>query len=146
MTSKLGNKHWLPIYTAAGNTIPKCVNSGCENKTAIRHWSSQGIPSLHTRCSTCKTAESKGKLLEGVMFKKKTFCENKDGRLGWVCPIDETRYAEFPSSIYHLDHINGNHHDNEDSNLMTLCAVCHTTKGARSGDFNGSKPSSRKSK
>ena len=146
MTSKQGNKYWLPIFKEAGNSIPKCVNTGCENLTAIRHWSSQGIPSLHTRCSKCKTAESKGKIVEGVEFIKKNKCENSDGKLGWVCPIDELRYAEFPASIYHLDHINGNHHDNDIANLMTLCAICHTTKGARSGDFNGSKPSSRKLK
>lgn len=60
---------------------------------------------------------------------EKNFCENKDGILGFICPMDKNRYGEFPNDIYHLDHIDGNHNNNSLNNLQTLCAICHTRKG-----------------
>ena len=125
------------------NTIPICINRGCDKHVAIRHWSSQGDPSLKTECSRCCNARIKNKNIEGIIFHKKSFCENKDGILGFICPMDKTRYDEFTSDIYHMDHLDGNHHNNSLDNLKTLCAICHTRKGRESGDFNAFKASSR---
>ena len=128
--SKVNLHKWIE----KGNTIPICINEGCDNNVAIRHWSAQGDPSLKTECSRCA---------DGITFHKKNFCENKDGILGFVCPMDKERYNEFPSDIYHMDHLDGNHHNNTPDNLKTFCAICHTRKGKESGDFNGFKSSSR---
>ena len=133
----------LKCWVEKGNKIPICINEGCENNVAIRHWSAQGDPSLRTECSRCADARTKNKTIEGVTFHKKNFCENKDGILGFKCPMDNTRYHEFPSDVYHMDHIDGNHHNNSLTNLKTLCAICHTRKGKESGDFNAFKSSSR---
>ena len=57
--------------------------------------------------------------------------------------MDKERYNEFPSDIYHMDHLDGNHHNNTLNNLKTFCAICHTRKGKESGDFNAFKSSSR---
>jgi 5-methylcytosine-specific restriction endonuclease McrA len=70
-------------------------------------------------------------------------CENKDGMLGFVCPMDKSRYDEFPSDIYHMDHFDGNHQNNILSNLKTFCSICHTRKGRECGDFNKLKKSRR---
>ena len=54
------------------NTIPICINDGCNNNVAIRHWSVQGDPSLKTECSKCSTARKQNKILDGITFHKKT--------------------------------------------------------------------------
>lgn len=126
-----------------GNTIPTCINKGCGNIVAIRHWSAQGDPSLKTECSRCSNARTKNKNIDGIIFHKKNFCENKDKMLGFTCPMDKDRYNEFPSDIYHMDHLDGNHYNNTLQNLKTFCAICHTRKGKESGDFNAFKKSSR---
>ena len=137
------NKINLQKWIDRGNTIPTCINEGCENNVAIRHWSAQCDPSLKTECSRCADARKKNKTVDGITFHKKKFCENKDGILGFICPMDKDRYNEFPSDIYHMDHLDGNHHNNTLENLKTFCAVCHTRKGKENGDFNGFKNSSR---
>jgi len=137
------NKVNIDAWLKKGNTIPNCINNGCTNPVAIRHWSIQGDPSLKTECSRCSTARKNDKVLENITFHKKKYCENKDGVLKFVCPMDPTRYSEFPSDIYHMDHLDGDHHNNVPENLKTFCAICHTRKGKESGDFNGFKDSSR---
>ena len=137
------NKINLNKWVEKGNTIPKCINEGCENSVAIRHWSAQGDPSLKTECSRCADARKKNKNIDGIIFHKKKYCENKDGILGFICPMDKERYNEFPCDIYHMDHLDGNHHNNNLNNLKTFCAICHTRKGKESGDFNAFKSSSR---
>ena len=133
----------LKDWTGKGHIIPTCINDGCTNSVAIRHWSAQGDPSLKTECSRCSDARKKDKTIEGITFHKKKYCENKDGVLGFICPMDKDRYFEFPSDIYHMDHLDGNHHNNSLENLKTFCAICHTRKGKESGDFNAFKSSSR---
>lgn len=137
------NQELLDKWNQNGGNIPTCINYNCERPVAIRHWSAQGDPSLKTECSKCSTARCAGKIVEGVTFHKKHYCENKDSILGWNCPMDQSRYAEFPSDIYEMDHKDGDHHNNTPENLVTLCSICHTRKGKESGDFNAQKQSSR---
>ena len=137
------NKTNLNKWVEKGNIIPTCINEGCENNVAIRHWSAQGDPSLKTECSRCSDARTRNKNIDGIIFHKKNFCENKDRILGFICPMDKKRYSEFPCDIYHMDHLDGNHHNNTLNNLKTLCSICHTRKGKESGDFNAFKSSSR---
>lgn len=142
MAAKPTHAEYLAAYTAAGGSLPNCINPGCARPVQVRHWTNTGLPSLKTECSSCASARKKGRVREGITIVKKHYCENQDGRLGFACPCDTARYAELPSDCYHMDHINGNHSDNRPENIMTLCTLCHTMKGARDGDFNGSKPSS----
>lgn len=137
------NKINLTKWIKKGNKIPICINKGCKNKVNIRHWTIQGNPSLKTECSKCSNARLKNKKIKGVIFHKKKYCENNKGKLGFKCPMDNKRYKEFSSEIYHLDHIDGNHNNNKLKNLTTLCAICHTRKGKMNNDFNGYKTSSR---
>ena len=137
-------KEWVE----RGNKIPICINTGCEREVAIRHWSDSqpSLPSLKTECSKCAVHRIRGKTQEGITTIKKKECENSTSVLGFKCPMDPERYAEFPSDCYHMDHKDGNHENNNPDNIITLCSVCHARKGRMSGDFNGSKSTSRKLK
>jgi len=143
---KSNNAIQLEKWKNAGKTIPICINKGCIREVAIRHWSIQGDPSLKSECSRCSTARIKNKILSDIVFHKKKYCENKDSILGFKCPMDPTRYNEFPADIYDMDHLDGDHHNNIPENLITVCKVCHTRKGREKGDFNSQKPSSRSNK
>lgn len=73
---------------------------------------------------------------------RKTYCENQDGRLGFVCNtvlptqamIDAAGLDWTPIQFLEVDHINGNHTNNDPKNLQTLCKCCHMIKGAQNGD------------
>ena len=43
--------------------------------------------------------------------------------------------SNFPNSVLHGDHVDGNHENNSPDNLQTLCSICHHLKGLESGDF-----------
>ena len=58
-------------WYAAGHTIPKCINGGCDRKVTVRHWSAEGHPSLKTECGRCSTARKKGNKVENITFHKK---------------------------------------------------------------------------
>jgi len=118
-------------FYASGKTLPKCVNHGCDNDVNVRDWKNY---SFRHECSNCKTRWKQNKEpREGVVFAKKEYCENRDGRLGFECPLKED--FKIPKSILHGDHIDGNHQNNTIENLQTLCSVCHHIKGMESGDF-----------
>lgn len=54
---------------------------------------------------------------------RKSYCENKDARLGYQCTTTIVIDAQLE-----VDHINGNPSDNDPLNLQTLCACCHKYK------------------
>ena len=122
-------------YLASGKKIPKCVNPGCNNDVVVRDWK---YYSFKHQCSNCtKLQQNNLPPPKGVTFAKKKYCENKDGRLGFKCPVNED--FKFPYSVLHGDHINGDHEDNRIENLQTLCSICHHLKGLESDDFVSSK-------
>lgn len=139
------NQKMLNAWLAAGRVVPTCINDGCGKTIMIRHWNDAGIPSFKGECSRCATARKKGNPIAGVTSHKKTHCENMDGRLGFECVYKtKEQWSIWPSDCFHMDHIDGNHENNMPANVMTLCSLCHTRKGKISGDFNGSRSTSRK--
>jgi hypothetical protein len=122
-------------YLAEGNKIPTCVNKGCSNDVIVRDWK---YYSFKHYCSDCSMRLRKGlQPRAGVVFSKKNYCENKDSRLGFECPVDPN--WKFPSTVLHGDHIDGNHENNVPENIQTLCAICHHLKGLHTGDFISAK-------
>ena len=122
-------------WFAEGKKLPKCVNQGCDNDVIVRDWKYYSFKHL---CASCTKRMQNGlPPRDGVVHHKKNYCENKDGRLGFTCPVDPS--FKFPNSVLHGDHIDGNHENNIDSNLQTLCSICHHMKGLKGGDFVSAK-------
>lgn len=119
-------------FLAAGGVIPTCSNEGCDKPVIVRDWK---YHSFKHYCYDCNRRMKAGEEpREGVAFNKKNYCENRDGRLGFVCPVDVN--FTFINSDLHSDHIDGDHFNNDPSNLQTLCSICHSRKGMASDDFN----------
>ena len=122
-------------YLSDGHKIPTCVNKGCNNDVVVRDWK---YFSFKHCCGNCNTRMQKGlPPRKGVTFYKKKYCENIDARLGFECPVKKG--FDFPNSVLHGDHIDGNHENNSMQNLQTLCSICHHLKGLKDGDFISSK-------
>ena len=58
---------------------------------------------------------------------RKHYCENAVGEYaGWL-PVP-CRVTWYPKKFLNVDHIDGNHYNNDPDNLMTLCPTCHAVK------------------
>jgi 5-methylcytosine-specific restriction endonuclease McrA len=68
-----------------------------------------------------------GKAERDVFIKSRGGCENIDARCGFVCGDPTT-----PSLT--VDHWDGNKHNNDQDNLVILCANCHNEKSKRFKD------------
>ena len=58
-------------------------------------------------------------------------CDNKDGRLGFHCGSDGKVAWK---GMLDVDHIDGDHFNNDPNNLHTLCKCCHAWKSVIYGD------------
>lgn len=115
---------------------PRCINPGCVDPVAICRGTKDTIKGrdIRTVCTQCHLASYGEKpLRDGITPYKKTYCENNDSHLGFVC----TTTIHYPG-VLELDHIDGNHFNNIPSNVETLCKVCHAYKSHISGNFKKS--------
>jgi hypothetical protein len=131
-----------PYQFSDGSPRPKCINTGCNNPVVCSKGNENSAPSersLRTVCSHCHKAsfgykDKKGnitKLKEGVTSFKKTECENVDGHItGTPCTA-----SGLVGGQLELDHIDGAHINNVQSNVQTVCKNCHSLKSMQSGDF-----------
>ena len=125
------------------NVLDICINYGCTNKRTSSGTKSRGAK-LRPYCHRCHLAQGGNKTYkEGVLPIKKNFCENKDGRLGFICA---TKGAKLFSCMLDMDHIEPESQggQNVPENIQTLCKNCHARKSWQDGD--GKIQSSRKNR
>ena len=67
----------LNKWREKGKVLPICINNGCDNNVAVKHWSAQGDPSLKTECVKCSDARKKNKNINGITFHKKNIVRIK---------------------------------------------------------------------
>jgi len=121
---------------------PKCATEDCHRKAkwAARNHNTGGLY-YGKLCSVCSNI--KYKMGNGAhRWAVKNYCENIDGRLGFNCPTDvDSLMAIFPKSQVvsglDVDHIDGNHENNDETNLQTLCKTCHYFKTQLNEDWKG---------
>jgi hypothetical protein len=82
------------------------------------------LPSGNYR-SKCRTCTGRGGKIAYRRLKK-TYCENES------CPLAGTEYESY---ILDVDHSDGNKYNNDPTNLVTLCCVCHRRKTHNARDF-----------
>ena len=142
MTKKINkiSRQMKDKFFAEGRTLPTCVNEGCDNFVQVREWK---YWSFKSECSTCAAARKKRIERPGVTRHKKTYCENRDGYLGFTCPVPHDSWTGFENSL-DLDHLDGDHYNNIPSNVKTYCKLCHGRKSLENGDCNSNKLSSRR--
>jgi hypothetical protein len=141
-------------FFCEGHSVPKCINPGCERDSAAREWKNW---SFKSECSRCMNArKNKQYILEegikyildkkgnnlGIVIHKEYFCQNHDGHLGFNCPVPRDGWIGFESSL-DLDHVDGDHYNNNPENVRTYCKLCHGRKSIESGDCNSNKSSAR---
>lgn len=68
-------------------------------------------------CSTCRKNQNRG-----LYYLKKKHCEICNFESSHPCQID-------------IDHIDGDHTNNDPSNLQSLCANCHRLKTIQNKDY-----------
>lgn len=61
---------------------------------------------------------------------RKKYCENTDGRLGYTCTSNIVW-----DGMLDVDHKDGNHLNNTEENLQTLCKCCHAYKSNINKDY-----------
>jgi hypothetical protein len=101
---------------------PKCVVDGCHRPG--QHTGNRRKDGSVIYRAQCPEHHALRYGMEGgYKIFKKDYCENTDGRLGFIC----TTNIIDPCMI-DVDHINHNHEDNRPTNLQSLCSCCHNYK------------------
>ena len=131
MKKQFGSHNPHPKVVVPLTSRPKCVTVGC-NRTGQHTGNYSKVTGLPSFRKTCAKSHSLQYGLNGWEYKqyRKDYCENVDGRLGHVC----TTTIVDPNWELDADHIDGNHANNAEENIQTLCACCHRVKTRQEGD------------
>ena len=107
----------------------------------VCQWHHDEYIALELNGATSKTAFKNSR--HPYLQYRKGFCENQDGRFGFKCTftappsyvLEELGLNTDFQGWLQVDHKNGNHLDNREENLQTLCVNCHNVKTFANGDY-----------
>ena len=128
------------METLLNNARPKCQVPGCDKNA---HNTNTTLNPRYRKSSwvaeefggdgyVCGKHHQKKYLIGDWIYKqfRKTYCENTDGRLGYICTATIINEGQLDA-----DHINGDPSDNREENIQTLCANCHRVKTIQNKDY-----------
>jgi 5-methylcytosine-specific restriction endonuclease McrA len=111
-------KHYLK------NWAPKCALPDCNDPVSYhKKWIKQdGTVGVKWK-TFCDNHRTVNKAARDIFMKSRGGCENRNGTLGldWKCGDPDTDSLT-------IDHWDGNKHNNNQDNLIILCANCHNKK------------------
>lgn len=107
------------------NTRPTCESDGCINVTAANPLKLDGTYTFQKKCY--KHRSKKG--VYGYRMSYRPYLAYK----GDTC--ERCGFVPEHEGQLDVDHIDGNHSNNEPNNLQTLCANCHRLKTITNGEF-----------
>jgi hypothetical protein len=126
-----------------GQDVPRCSNPDCNGRYAHNQQRRKDGSIVYRKnkshkekfggegwiCASCHL-----KTCTPTSYRKyvKEYCENVDGRLGFVCTTSIIKGDPF--GTLECDHIDGDPSNNEEYNIQTLCSCCHKVKTGISGD------------
>lgn len=119
MNFKRSGKHW--IVNMKQDKRPKCATEGCnKNCQNMGHKNKNGLSAFRNVCNKCHSIKYE---IGDWKYKvhRKDECSNRDGHLGFMCTSTIIYIGQL--EVHHQD---GNHENNDPSNLITYCSVCHT--------------------
>lgn len=120
------------------NFVPTCINYGCGSPVTYCSKDQKGNKRWRIHCSHCQGASyGRWEHRAGVTPFKTGRCSNVDGHLTFKCATKWKLIPQWAKGMTEVDHKNGNHMDNNPSNLDELCVHCHKLKGQLNGDFRG---------
>jgi 5-methylcytosine-specific restriction endonuclease McrA len=107
---------------------PKCAHPECNQPVGYheKYIKQDGTPGAKWK-TFCEYHRTVGKKERDTFIKSKGGCENRDSRLGWKCGDPGTPRLT-------VDHWDGNKHNNNQDNLVVLCANCHNEKSKKFKD------------
>lgn len=121
MANQIMNTLWgIEVF----NPAPVCSIKDCKNP--CQHTGNYTKTGSIIYRKICQYHHYMKHEMSGWNYKKyrKSYCENVDGRLGYYC----TATIVDPALQLDVDHVDGNHENNDESNLHTLCRNCHQYK------------------
>ena len=112
------------------NTRPICEIENCINVTAANPIKRDGTYTFQSKC--WKHRSKKG--VNGYRLSYRPYLAHKGSK------CDRCGFMPEHEGQLDVDHIDGNHNNNDPNNLQTLCANCHRLKTITKGEFGIVKP------
>lgn len=107
---------------------PKCALPGCIHNVGYHSSRIKKDGTVGYKWKTfCESHRTVNKAARDIFLKSRGGCENRDARCGWVCGDPDTLSLT-------IDHWDGNKHNNNQDNLVVLCANCHNRKTKNNKD------------
>jgi len=130
--------------------VPICINLGCNRKVHNKNGTTNNdgspkMPKYRAVCHQCHKANiGQAAYPPGVIDSRGTECANINGKgklkngkyMGIKCPVNWNMIPDGTTGILEVDHIDGNHFNNNEENTQSLCCMCHRIKTPMNGDNN----------
>ncbi len=104
--------------------LAKCAVMKCKKRVEVFGTDKKGKLKYTTYC------KDHACMINAYLIYRKDYCENIDGRLGFICSTNVIW-----EGMLDTDHMDGDPFNNDPANLQTLCKCCHAYKTNQNKDY-----------